>query len=217
MRGMTNTPADCANCGQPISTPRNPNRKRCPPCTTEHEATQGRAIRYRWKLAHAEQVKAQANRRRRERRATDPEWAEYQRQKVRAAVAHRNQDPAKVEARRIYAREWWRAHADAVRAGANAHNRRLRDAALAAYGNACACCGEATWEFLGIDHMNGDGAAHRIALTGSRYQGGGTVMYRWLKRNGYPAGFRVLCHNCNAARGYYGYCPHERALQVAGD
>jgi hypothetical protein len=32
----------------------------------------------------------------------------------------------------------------------------------------------------------------------------------WLKRNGYPKGFRVLCHNCNSARGLYGYCPHKR-------
>jgi hypothetical protein len=23
-------------------------------------------------------------------------------------------------------------------------------------------------------------------------------------------GYRVLCHNCNLARGFYGYCPHEK-------
>ncbi len=27
---------------------------------------------------------------------------------------------------------------------------------------------------------------------------------------GYPTGFRVLCHNCNCALAYYGSCPHER-------
>jgi len=26
---------------------------------------------------------------------------------------------------------------------------------------------------------------------------------------GYPTGFRVLCHNCNQAIGLYGYCPHK--------
>jgi len=45
--------------------------------------------------------------------------------------------------------------------------------------------------------------------------GPGRSFYLWLKRHGYPADeFRVLCHNCNAARGYYGYCPHERDKEV---
>jgi hypothetical protein len=35
-------------------------------------------------------------------------------------------------------------------------------------------------------------------------------LYLWLKRNNYPTGFRVLCHNCNLAIGFYGYCPHHR-------
>jgi hypothetical protein len=35
-------------------------------------------------------------------------------------------------------------------------------------------------------------------------------MYVWLRDNGWPEGYRVLCHNCNSARGLYGYCPHER-------
>jgi hypothetical protein len=30
-----------------------------------------------------------------------------------------------------------------------------------------------------------------------------------MKRNNFPPGFRVLCRNCNGARGFYGYCPHE--------
>jgi hypothetical protein len=34
-------------------------------------------------------------------------------------------------------------------------------------------------------------------------------MYTWLRNQGYPNGFRTLCHNCNLARGFYGYCPHE--------
>ncbi len=59
---------------------------------------------------------------------------------------------------------------------------------------------------LGADHdVNGGGTQHRNA-SGSR----GSRLYLWLEKNGYPEGFRVLCHNCNMALGFYGYCPHER-------
>ena len=88
-----------------------------------------------------------------------------------------------------------------------AYHRRLRIAALAAYGNACQCCGETTYEFLAIDHTDGGGNEHRREIgSGSR------LLYRWLAKHEYPDGFRVLCHNCNSARGYYGFCPHERHI-----
>ncbi len=59
-------------------------------------------------------------------------------------------------------------------------------------------------EFLCIDHTNGDGAAHR-KITG----GAGQRTYLWLRKNGFPEGFRVLCYNCNQALGGFGYCPHQ--------
>jgi hypothetical protein len=35
-----------------------------------------------------------------------------------------------------------------------------------------------------------------------------------LKRRGYPQeGYTILCFNCNLSRGFFGYCPHERALE----
>lgn len=86
--------------------------------------------------------------------------------------------------------------------------RALKIECLEAYGGLhCSCkgCDESHWEFLSIDHIHGDGAAHRRAI--GRKGGGG--FYLWLKQNNFPDGFRVLCMNCNASRGYYGYCPHE--------
>ena len=80
---------------------------------------------------------------------------------------------------------------------------RYRQAALDAYGSHCDCCGETTMAFLTIDHVNGDGATHRLTVSS------GTGLYLWLKREGYPTGFRVLCQNCNLARGLYGHCPHQ--------
>jgi hypothetical protein len=69
---------------------------------------------------------------------------------------------------------------------------------------ACACCGTATLQFLGLDHINGGGNKHRTALKKA-----GFTTELWLRKNNFPAGFRVLCHNCNLSRGYYGNCPHE--------
>ena len=44
--------------------------------------------------------------------------------------------------------------------------RKLRAQVIAAYGGACACCGENAPEFLQVDHINNDGAEHR--RTGTR-------------------------------------------------
>ena len=59
------------------------------------------------------------------------------------------------------------------------------------------------YEFLSIDHINNDGAAHRRKL-GSNY------IYSWLIQTNFPEGFQVLCHNCNLAKGFYKQCPHQR-------
>lgn len=85
----------------------------------------------------------------------------------------------------------------------NARRRRLR--VLDHYGGKCACCGEGRFEFLAIDHINNDGRAHRLQIG---HGSGGIV--RWLINENFPKGFRVLCHNCNMAMGFYGACPHQK-------
>lgn len=70
----------------------------------------------------------------------------------------------------------------------------------------CACCDESRIGCLAIDHIAGDGRKHRKKL-GNK---GGFAFYLWLKRNGFPDGYRVLCHNCNSSFGLYGYCPHNK-------
>lgn len=81
---------------------------------------------------------------------------------------------------------------------------RLKEEVFEAYGGAsCACCGEIHLDFLSIDHIGGGGAKHRKDL-----RGGGGKVYQWLKKHGYPPGFRVLCMNCNHALGHSGSCPH---------
>ena len=94
----------------------------------------------------------------------------------------------------------------------NARKARFREERLAALmhysgGNLqCVCCGQRIVEFLGLDHINNVGAAHRREVGG-----GGRLFYTWLRKTGYTyEGLVVACHNCNMARAMYGQCPHKR-------
>lgn len=71
----------------------------------------------------------------------------------------------------------------------------------------CACCGDANYAFLTIDHIEGGGNRHSQER---KKNGEHQNLYTWLIANEFPVGFRVLCYNCNCARGNYGYCPHQR-------
>lgn len=73
----------------------------------------------------------------------------------------------------------------------------------------CACCGESEHDFLTIDHVNNDGAKHRMELFG-RNNAGGYNLYCWLIRKGFPFGFAVLCMNCNFSKGKHGVCIHSK-------
>ena len=72
----------------------------------------------------------------------------------------------------------------------------------------CACCGESIMEFLTLDHMQHDGAAHRKEISGQH--AGGAKVYNWIEKHKYPAGFQVLCYNCNCGQELAkGVCPHK--------
>lgn len=91
---------------------------------------------------------------------------------------------------------------------------RKRDKVLAfkAYGGvACACCGETEFAFLTIDHINGGGHQHRLRIGGS-----GSRLYTWLRLQGYPSGYRVLCMNCNWATRLGAPCPHHGTCKSVG-
>jgi hypothetical protein len=65
----------------------------------------------------------------------------------------------------------------------------------------CKCCGEKTFEFLTIDHINGREPDDTKV---------GEKLYVWLKHNHYPQGYQILCWNCNLSKGLFGYCPHKQ-------
>ena len=80
----------------------------------------------------------------------------------------------------------------------------LRTVVLHHYGNKCVCCGETIREFLGIDHINGNGKQHR------KITGMGENFYRWVVKNGFPKDLQILCYNCNITKMHYGSCPHQK-------
>lgn len=85
--------------------------------------------------------------------------------------------------------------------------RKLRMEVLTHYSSDpphCACCGESHIEFLALDHIDGNGNKHRKTIPSGSY------IYQWIRNNKFPPGFQVLCHNCNMAKGFYGYCPHQK-------
>jgi hypothetical protein len=86
----------------------------------------------------------------------------------------------------------------------NADNRKARDRVFEAYGWVCACCGEDRYEFLQVDHINGDGADHRRRVVAHRPKkdGGALASLRDIIKNGFPKDLvQILCANCNRAKG----------------
>ena len=123
-----------------------------------------------------------------------------------------------LEARRIYQRSYYAKNKEKRQLWAKGSRARrqpqIRDymrtfswqrktKVLTAYGGKCACCGETDMHFLTLDHILGDGRAHRREL------GGTSNVYQWLIDNNFPPGFQVLCVNCNCAKQWYGGCPHN--------
>jgi hypothetical protein len=112
-----------------------------------------------------------------------------------------------------YAVAWRAENLDKFRAYNKKSSLKLKRQVMDAYGGSCACCGETELVFLTIDHVNDDGAEHRrqiAAEKGTDWLQGGRETYRWLRDNGFPEGFQVLCANCNCGRYWNGgICPHK--------
>ncbi len=75
-------------------------------------------------------------------------------------------------------------------------------------GQLCSICGYNDIRSLTIDHIFSGGRKHREETT----KRGGYSFYLWLRRNGYPEGYRVLCANCNMCIGHHGFSPLEKTI-----
>lgn len=144
----------------------------------------------KWAIANPEKAAAAGHRyelaNNEKRRRRWHEDAEYRARNKTATALYRNANRAILAERQKAKREArWRA-------------------VISAYGGHCACCGEEEREFLALDHVNGGGHQERKTLGPTKY-------YTAIFNASHPdPKFRILCHNCNMARGFYGYCPHER-------
>ena len=67
----------------------------------------------------------------------------------------------------------------------------------------CRWWGEREVRFLVIDHVKGGGAEQERTLRGYN-------ICSWLRFNGFPKGYQVLCANCNMAKGTGAYCDVHR-------
>lgn len=99
---------------------------------------------------------------------------------------------------------------EANRESANRREReryvRWRETVMKAYGARCACCGETQSAFLEIDHTTNNGAQHRREIGRSA-----KALVKWLIDNDFPAGFQILCANCNQGKKRNGgICPHKQ-------
>lgn len=65
----------------------------------------------------------------------------------------------------------------------------------------CAWCSESDVRVLCIDHINGGGREHRKSLVGFS----SNKFYYYLRSQGFPPGYQVLCMNCNTRKRYEEY------------
>ena len=95
-----------------------------------------------------------------------------------------------------YNRKYRKTHREKVRIYERQYAERIKVEVFTHYCNGepfCVSCGIGDIDILTIDHLNGSGGKHRRSLNlhaGDRF-------YRWLKANGYPQEYQVLCYNCN--------------------
>ena len=86
------------------------------------------------------------------------------------------------------------------------YNKNRKTEVFNKYGGCkCALCNNVDFDVLVLDHITGGGTKQRKELY--PYSGGNGI-YRWVKNNNFPSGFRVLCLNCNwkeHLRKDYGY------------
>lgn len=95
-------------------------------------------------------------------------------------------------------------HPERIKRITRAINWRRKLEVIAKYGGACAHCGDVRPEVLTIDHIKGDGAAHRKIMSNTKF-------YQYLRNNPVqPEDYRLLCYNCNCCLGHRGVLPPIR-------
>jgi hypothetical protein len=104
------------------------------------------------------------------------------------------------------------------RADCRQRHQGARTQVFDVYGWTCSCCGRGEPEVqLSIDHIFGDGSAHRLELFGDSNMNGGRMFYQWVIDNGFPDFLQSLCRPCNASKRDGDQCQldHDRVKELA--
>jgi hypothetical protein len=163
------------------------NKKLCSRCKCEKEESQFYLVKSKNVTPYLQSICKKCN------NIAASEWQRKNPERFKAQYRHRfTNDPEKIRKQKSVSE--------------CKRNQKLKRRVLNYYSNGtlnCDCCGETSFEFLCLDHINGGGSKHRREISGVK------TIYQWVESNEYPIGFRVLCHNCNMSLGFYGYCPHQ--------
>jgi len=106
---------------------------------------------------------------------------------------------------REYGKEYYASHKKHLREYQIRRRKERKIRVIEKYGGKCACCGEKRIEFMTMDHINNDGGQER-----KKYGEGNTPYNRLDKLPVDRSKYQVLCFNCNCAKQYSGYCPHQK-------
>lgn len=176
--------ATCKRCGECFSTASSGRAWICPPCSTKYYDEYRQTTR---------EKQAGYSRAYRERQGNAYLDTQAQRRKDKVAAMSADELAAFREAENEKTKRL---------------SRALKAEVFSAYGgNLCACCGETEPHFLSIDHINNDGA--KMKKNGTHGYSS-SQFYRYLKKEGFPSGFQILCMNCNVGKHRNGgVCPHK--------
>lgn len=137
----------------------------------------------RYAETHKEQIKQSAKR-----------YRDTHKDQIKAYIENRK------EKKNAYAREYYKIHRQEKMDYQRKIYKRTKEKFIEMYGGKCACCEEAIFDFLTIEHKNGQ--RRIIKETGTR-------AYRKAIKEYRPDLYEILCWNCNCAKGQLGYCPHH--------
>ena len=149
---------------------------------------------------------------RRKKMFNDPVYAEKirkaARERARDRHAKKRSDPSYMQKKKTYNTEFMRRHKDDRKC--KTLSVKVRFFSLISNGNIrCECCGIDDIDFLTLDHIQNDGAKEKKELSNGQ---GGEWLYAKIIKNKSKVSherYRILCFNCNSARGAMGVCPHE--------
>jgi len=124
----------------------------------------------------------------------NPKWTDEYSKNYYIEYRKKNKEKA-----RLNNIEWRKNNVEHVNLEKRKERAKLKNEVLNHYSNGKMCCencGFSDIRALQLDHINNNGAQERKEVFGSRTCAG-TTFYRWVRRQGFPVGYGVLCANCN--------------------